>query len=266
MGISKGYAFEGWAHFPVLTSLPLKANILIDQAGHARLADFGLLTIISNPVNLLSSSSCMQGGTARWMGPELIAPERFGFEKSRPTKASDCYALGMVIYETISGKLPFHEHTDLTVFLKVVEGERPPRAVGFTDDLWGTLKLCWAPQPYTRPNIEDVLQCLERVLNSSEPPSPGTDQEAEDGDDWDSTSDSSGFPNGRSDTRMTGRSTTASSDVSFHPIPILIVPGSPIIEATGGTDVGSLGEATYPGVLISQTDSNHGSTDQVCVV
>ena len=36
------------------------------------------------------------------MSPELLDPERFGIPQSegnRPTKQSDCYALGMVIYE-----------------------------------------------------------------------------------------------------------------------------------------------------------------------
>ena len=33
------------------------------------------------------------------MGPELLDPERFGVEGDRPTKESDCYAFGMVIYE-----------------------------------------------------------------------------------------------------------------------------------------------------------------------
>ena len=42
------------------------------------------------------------GGTYRWMSPELLDPERFGMpgsEDNRPTRQSDCYALGMVIYE-----------------------------------------------------------------------------------------------------------------------------------------------------------------------
>jgi hypothetical protein len=52
-------------------------------------------------------------------------------KSSRPTESSDCYALGMVVYETISGNLPFHEDTDLTVFVKVLEGERPLRGAGF---------------------------------------------------------------------------------------------------------------------------------------
>ena len=100
------------------------------------------------------------------MSPELIDPERFGYEKSRPTKSSDCYALGMVIYATISGHQPFHGHAGLTVFAKVLEGERPPREAGFTDSLWEMLELCWASQPNARPNVEDVLRYLEGVMNS----------------------------------------------------------------------------------------------------
>ena len=149
------------------------------------------------------------------MSPELIAPQRFGFKNSRPTKSSDCYALGMVIYETISGNLPFHKHTDPTVIMKVLEGKRPPRGAGFTRSLWETLELCWTPQPNARPSIENVLQCLEMVSNSSEPPSPEVDEEMgedededEDGDDWD-------LANGLSDTMTTGRSLGTSSGLSY---------------------------------------------------
>ena len=161
-----------------MTLMPIKANILIDEAGTARVADFGLITIISDPANLLASSSYAHGGTARWMSPELIDPEEFGFDKCRPTKASDCYALGMVVYETISGRLPFHDQTDLHVFFKVVKGGRPRRGRDFTTNLWKMLELCWKAQPDIRPTIEDVLLCLQRVSNSPEPESksPSVDE------------------------------------------------------------------------------------------
>lgn len=139
-----------------------QANILIDEAGHPRLADFGLLTIISDPGNLFSSSSYSQGGTVRWMSPELIDPERFGLEKSRRTISSDCYALGMVVYETISGNMPFHQHTDLTVSLKVIAGEHPAREAAFPRRVWKMLERCWVSHPDNRPNIRDVLLCLRR--------------------------------------------------------------------------------------------------------
>jgi len=127
------------------------------------------------------------------MSPERIAPDRFGFKNSRPTISSDCYSLGMVIYETISGNLPFHKDTDPAVFMKIVEGKHPPRGVGFAGGLWGMLERCWASRPCDRPSIEDVLLCLEMTSNSSDPPSPrpieGVD---DDDDDWDSATNSSG--------------------------------------------------------------------------
>jgi len=97
------------------------------------------------------------------------------------------------VYETISGKMPFHKHPDIIVFMKVVEGERPPRGDRFTDSLWKMLERCWAPQPNDRPSIEDVLQCLETVSNLSELPSPRSDEGMdEDGDDRDTATRSSG--------------------------------------------------------------------------
>jgi len=127
------------------------------------------------------------------MSPELIAPARFGLKNSRPTVFSDCYALGMVIYETISGNFPFHKDADLVVLMKVVEGERPPQGVKFTKSLWEMLEWCWVPKPNDRPSIEDVLQCLEMALNASELPSPGVDEGIDvGGESWDSATSSSG--------------------------------------------------------------------------
>jgi hypothetical protein len=129
------------------------------------------------------------------MSPELIDPKRFGFKKGCRTKSSDCYALGMVVYETISGRSPFHHHADYTVVMKVLEGGRPTRGAGFARSLWNMLTLCWAPQPGDRPTIEDVFQCLERVRALSEPPSPGVDEETEsDCDSWDSADNYRMFP------------------------------------------------------------------------
>ena len=105
------------------------------------------------------------------MSPELISPD---IQDYRRTKYSDCYALGMVVYEVLSGLLPFHRHPNLVVVGKVVGGERPerPQAAWFTDDVWEMLERCWAPKPANRPGAGDMLQYLEDVSRSWIPPSP----------------------------------------------------------------------------------------------
>jgi len=70
-----------------------KNNILIDGNRSARVADFGFTSIVRHPSISISVSAPAFGGTLPWMAPELFDG------KSRPSKESDIYALGMVIYE-----------------------------------------------------------------------------------------------------------------------------------------------------------------------
>ena len=53
---------------------------------------------------LLSNTAVPSCGTTRWMSPELLDPNYFNSD-GLPSRESDCYALGMVIYE-VSGLLP----------------------------------------------------------------------------------------------------------------------------------------------------------------
>ena len=113
------------------------------------------------------------------MGPELLYPEQFGLQDSQPTKESDCYAFGMVIYEVLSSQAPFASSANAVVIRKVLDGERPERPQGeesvwFVDDLWKMTELCWAARPESRPSIESVLECLGRVPW----PPPSTDDKS----------------------------------------------------------------------------------------
>ena len=105
------------------------------------------------------------------MSPELFEQE---IQDHRRTKHSDCYALGMVVYEVLSGRMPFYQYVNLVIPGKVVAGDRPKRPRGtegawFTDDVWEGLGRCWKPQPGNRPNIEEVLWCLEKASRSWTP-------------------------------------------------------------------------------------------------
>ena len=132
----------------------------------------------------------IEGGTIPWMSPELLDPESFGSKKGRPTRASDCYALGMLIYEVLSGRAPFAP-SKAPIF-KILRGDRPSRpqtAKGalFTDGIWKTLELCWKAQPRERINAKTVLPSLDGT--PLWPPSPNMEGDT-DTDVFSNTTDS----------------------------------------------------------------------------
>lgn len=139
---------------------------MIDQDYHARLADFGLATISDST----TANSC--DGTYRWMSPELHKTGTSDPPTRRRTESSDCYALGMVVYEVLSESVPFSGCTDPVAVIKVLAGERPGRPDGrwFTNEIWTILEHCWKAEPGDRPSVNCVLQCLEEASVSWAPP------------------------------------------------------------------------------------------------
>jgi len=190
------------SNISILTpQISTKANILVNKDRRACLADFGLSTITGvatdaaarvSQMSLISNDTLMSftgGGTRRWMSPELLDPERFGMpesEDNRPTRQSDCYALGMVIYEVgahasefvvvnsllmlkaqvLCGHYPYREiPTDILAVHAITEGVRPkkPEAakqLGFNDELWNTVEQCWLEDRNARPGVGDIISRL----------------------------------------------------------------------------------------------------------
>jgi len=81
----------------------IKANILIDAKRSALLADFGLAMIIDESTIGSTTGGHELRGTTRWMAPEMLLPEEYGFSdgcKTRlPSTSTDIYALGMTVLE-----------------------------------------------------------------------------------------------------------------------------------------------------------------------
>jgi len=163
MGISEEYVFRPYSCslYPNLTDP--KVNILINNEGQACLADFANLNLLATLSDQTNTSSVPQVGSVRWMSPELLAPDQFDSTGSRPTEKSDCYALGMVIYEVLAGEAPFSRWRELTILWKVLEGERPVRLQGFPDHIWEMVERCWGQKPNDRPSLDAVLHCLREV-------------------------------------------------------------------------------------------------------
>ncbi|KAF9646428.1 kinase-like protein [Thelephora ganbajun] len=145
-------------------------NILITNGTPAQacLADFGLSTLTPSAPG--GTTTITAGGTPLYMAPELLNPEKFGETNSRPTKPADIYALGMVIYEVLTGLDPFYDQNLGTIQLacRVVDGARPTKPgnaeeIGFGSGTWELVKECWKTRSTKRPTIEQVLARLERV-------------------------------------------------------------------------------------------------------
>ena len=70
-----------------------------DTPPHACLGDFGFTTTVPDPINPISCSAQLEGGTKDFMSPELLVPPKFGLKDSFPTPQSDIYAFGVVIFQ-----------------------------------------------------------------------------------------------------------------------------------------------------------------------
>ena len=145
-----------------------KAHILVNHSGQACLTDFRPLAIAAEKEYMSSAE-----GTSRWMGPEFLNPA------TGPARESDCYSLGMVIYEVLSGQVPSGSDRDFNFILNIMSGECPEkpegaRGVWFTAEIWAMLELCWKLRPADWPDSRDILRVLERAQPPSGSPAPGT--------------------------------------------------------------------------------------------
>ena len=124
-GDLKGVRKSSWCKIRVACNIDMQANILINSDRRACLVDFGLAAIIEDASSYDGPSGHKPGGTTRWMAPEILDPDRFGYtERSRrrlPSKSTDIYALGMTILEVRMSSPP-----PLLLSHSPIGGDRPP--------------------------------------------------------------------------------------------------------------------------------------------
>ncbi|KAJ6536002.1 kinase-like domain-containing protein [Mycena vulgaris] len=136
------------------------ANILLDDQGHVRLADFGLTVFADGPL-----APTNRGGSLRWMAPELLDPASCGLEVFQRTFASDIYSFACVCLELYTGKPPFPEiSSEGAVLLKIIKGERPECPPTVPE--WCSLFIvkCWSQMPVNRPGTGNIIESIVKAV------------------------------------------------------------------------------------------------------
>ncbi|MDF2909157.1 MAG: protein kinase [Sporolactobacillus laevolacticus] len=107
-------------------------NILIDESEHVKVTDFGIALAVSG-ATITYTRSIM--GSAHYLSPEQA-------RGGKATVKSDIYAIGIVMFELLTGKLPFPGTSPVTVALKHLS----------------------APMPFPRDFREDIPQSVENAV------------------------------------------------------------------------------------------------------
>lgn len=134
-------------------------NILLDHSGKAYVTDFGIAKVLGATTKLTVDGSRL--GT-----PQYMSPERCKNKEIVP--ASDIYSLGVLIYQAISGRLPYEANSPVELVAKIT-GEDPVRISEYVPDIPQNVERLLAhmldPNPKARPQSARTLQALiERVL------------------------------------------------------------------------------------------------------
>lgn len=91
-----------YAHANLIVHRDIKpSNIVIDKSGKPRLLDFGI-------AKLLDDTAMVPATTQAMLTPDNAAPEQL--DGQEPTVATDVYALGVLLYELVSGKGPWQRN------------------------------------------------------------------------------------------------------------------------------------------------------------
>lgn len=156
-------------------------NLLLDRPGDGaslKLGDFGLVRPSRN--NTLMTAIGVPMGTFTYMAPEQL--------RGQPaTERSDIYALGLVLYEAITGGPPFEIRSFEEAYDKHLNAAPPaPRAIRpeVPPELESLILRCLAKRPEDRPaSARDLANALAhfapqgepRVLTAAPPPPPSYD-------------------------------------------------------------------------------------------
>ena len=116
--------------------------MLLDEDGRVYLADFGIAKMLESSGGLTATG--MITGTPQYMAPEQATGTKVG-------PAADIYALGIVAYEMLTGRVPFAADTPVAIMMKHVQEPLPlPPPERVSEPLLRAILKCTAKKPEER--------------------------------------------------------------------------------------------------------------------
>ncbi|XP_073052849.1 serine/threonine-protein kinase STY46-like isoform X2 [Primulina eburnea] len=146
--VSKGMSY---LHHNNIIHRDLKAaNLLMDENDVVKIADFGVAR-----VQLQSGVMTAETGTYRWMAPEVIEHKPYNHK-------ADVFSFGIVLWELLTGKLPYANLTPLQAAVGVVQKGLRPTIPRHTHPLIvELLEKCWQQEPSLRPEFSELIGILQ---------------------------------------------------------------------------------------------------------
>ncbi|KAI4299389.1 hypothetical protein L6164_032855 [Bauhinia variegata] len=125
-------------------------NVLINEDSHLKIADFGIACEEAY-CDLLADDP----GTYRWMAPEMIKRKSYG-------KKVDVYSFGLILWEMLTGTIPYEDMTPIQAAFAVVNKNlRPVIPSSCPSAMRALIEQCWSLQPDKRPEFWQIVKVLE---------------------------------------------------------------------------------------------------------